>query len=339
MPAVSVIVPNYNHAPFLRRRLDTIFKQSFRDFEVILLDDNSTDSSRSILSEYALRPQVRLDFNEVNSGSTFKQWNKGVGLARGKYVWIAESDDYADARLLERLVPLLDSDPVISLAYCRSRFVTADDQVGTFVDCYLADPDRWTSDFCQHGREACCSYFLPANPIANASAVLFRKEVYEQIGGADHNLRLCGDWKLWTAMALKGKIAYVCEPLNYFRLHGSSVRSTSGRVATDVKEYLEVTRWILEHVKITTTLLEKTCDARAELWVPAILSLRVPLSSKRAILDDVCALDPYPLRRVLRPAVATARRKILRHWRQIRSILQSPPEQEHTPPRKPLVRG
>ena len=140
-------------------------------------------------------------------------------------------------------------------------------------------------------------------------------------------------------MALKGKIAYVCEPLNYFRLHGSSVRSTSGRVATDVKEYLEVTRWILEHVKITTTLLEKTCDARAELWVPAILSLRVPLSSKRAILDDVCALDPYPLRRVLRPAVATARRKILRHWRQIRSLLVSPPEPEHTPPRKPSVRA
>jgi glycosyltransferase involved in cell wall biosynthesis len=337
MPTVSVIVPNYNHARFLRRRLATIFKQSFQDFEVILLDDNSTDSSRSILREYALRPQVRLDFNNVNSGSTFSQWNKGVGLARGKYVWIAESDDYADARLLERLVPLLDSDPAISFAYCRSRFVTSDDQVGTFVDCYLADPDRWTSNFCQNGREACCSYFLPANPIANASAVLFRKEVYEQIGGADQNLRLCGDWKVWAAMALMGKIAYICEPLNYFRLQGGSVRSTSGRAATDVREYLAVTRWIMEHVTITTTLWEKTCDARAELWVPAILSLRVPLSSKRAILDDVRAMDPYPLRRVLRPAVATARRKVLRHWRQIRSLLVSPAETENAPPRKPSI--
>jgi len=337
MPAVTVIVPNYNHAHFLRRRLDTIFEQSFQDFEVILLDDNSTDSSRSILNEYALRPHVRLDFNEVNSGSTFRQWNKGVGLARGEYVWIAESDDYADARLLERLVPLLDSDPAISLAYCRSRFVTADDQVGTFVDSYLDDPDRWTSDFCQNGREACCSYFLPANPIANASAVLFRKEVYDQIGGADQNLRLCGDWKLWTAMALKGKIAYVCESLNYFRVQAKSVRSTSGRAATDVKEYLAVTRWMLEHVPITATLLEKTCAARAQLWVPAILSLRVPLSSKRAILDDVRTIDPYPLRRVLRPAIATARLKALRHWCQIRSLLVSPTEPEHPPPRKPSV--
>jgi glycosyltransferase involved in cell wall biosynthesis len=335
MPVVSIIVPNYNHERFLRRRLDTIFEQSFRDFEVILLDDNSTDSSRSILSEYALRPQVRLDFNEVNSGSTSRQWNKGVGLARGKYVWIAESDDYADEHLLERLVPLLNSDPAISLAYCRSRFVTAEDQVGTFADCYLAEPDRWTSDFCQNGREACCSYFLPVNPIANASAVLFRKEVYEQIGGADQNLRLCGDWKVWTAMALKGKIAYICEPLNYFRQQGSSVRITSGRAATDIKEYLAVTRWIMEHVTITTTLREKTCNARADLWVPAILSLRVPLSSKRAILDDVRAMDPYPLRRVLRPAVATARRKALRHWRQFRSLV-SPAEPQHPPPRKTI---
>ena len=99
----GVIVPNYNHARFLRQRLDSILAQTFQDFELILLDDCSTDESRTILEEYARDPRVRLDFNEVNSGSPFKQWNKGVRFARGKYVWIAESDDYADPRLLEAL--------------------------------------------------------------------------------------------------------------------------------------------------------------------------------------------------------------------------------------------
>src|SRR5580658_382186 len=101
MPTVSVIVPNYNHARFLHRRIDTILAQTFQDFELILLDDCSTDESSSILREYGSDARVRLEFNEVNSGSPFKQWNKGVRLAQGKYIWMAESDDYAAPRLLE----------------------------------------------------------------------------------------------------------------------------------------------------------------------------------------------------------------------------------------------
>src|SRR5437899_5669846 len=102
-PRVSVIVPNYNHARYLRKRIETVLAQTYQDFEVILLDDGSTDESREILSSYASGSRVRAEFNERNSGPPFKQWNKGVGLAQGKYVWIAESDDYADPTVLERL--------------------------------------------------------------------------------------------------------------------------------------------------------------------------------------------------------------------------------------------
>ena len=119
-PKVSVVVPNYNHARFLPKRIDSILGQTFQDFELILLDDCSTDDSRSILSRYADDPRVRIEFNAVNSGSTFKQWNKGVRLARGEYVWLAESDDYADERLLERLVSVLEAEPEVTFAYCRS---------------------------------------------------------------------------------------------------------------------------------------------------------------------------------------------------------------------------
>ena len=120
MPNVSVIVPNYNHARFLRQRLDSILAQSFQDFELILLDDCSTDDSRTILKEYARGPRVRLELNEANSGSPFKQWNKGVRLAQGRYVWIAESDDYADTRFLERMVPVLEEHPIVQFVFCRS---------------------------------------------------------------------------------------------------------------------------------------------------------------------------------------------------------------------------
>src|SRR5690242_21921320 len=89
-PTVSVIIPNYNHARYLPRRIESVLRQSYQDFELILMDDASTDDSREVLSLYLSDPRVRVQFNEVNSGSPFKQWNKGVKLARGKYVWIAE---------------------------------------------------------------------------------------------------------------------------------------------------------------------------------------------------------------------------------------------------------
>src|SRR5712671_345349 len=113
-PTVSVIIPNYNHARFLRQRVDSVLGQTFQDFELILLDDCSTDERQSIIPENAADPRVRMEFNEKNSGSTFKQWNKGVRLARGEYVWIAESDDYAEPQLLEKLVSRLNAEPSVA---------------------------------------------------------------------------------------------------------------------------------------------------------------------------------------------------------------------------------
>lgn len=329
MPTVSVIVPNYNHAKFLRQRIETILAQTYRDFELILLDDGSTDGSRAILSEYASAPparakspdriNVRLDFNEANSGSPFKQWNKGVRLAQGKYIWMAESDDYADPRFLERVAGALEAEPEATFAYCRSWRTTADDRVDGFGDYNLPDPQRWTADFCVDGRELCAKYFALITPVPNASSVVFRKDAYERAGGADESLRLCGDWKMWAAMALEGKVAYVSEPLNYFRYHGNTARGSTERDGVAAKEFLHVSRWVLERVSVPKAQLDEIRKARAGGWVPVVLSLRTPPELRREILESARALDPHPYRWVLRPALATVGRKIQRHWRDLRS--------------------
>jgi len=102
MPKVSVIVPNYNHAPYLRQRIESILNQTYQDFEVILLDDCSTDNSRDILNNYRNQSKVsHCIFNAVNGKSAFQQWQKGVQLAKGEYIWIAESDDWAEPEFLE----------------------------------------------------------------------------------------------------------------------------------------------------------------------------------------------------------------------------------------------
>ncbi len=108
-PVVSVIVPNYNHERYLEKRLDSIFSQSFRDFEVILLDDASTDNSMDVLMKYAHHADVRIVPGETNSGSPFKQWLKGIDMATSDILWIAESDDICDPELLRTLLPVFDN--------------------------------------------------------------------------------------------------------------------------------------------------------------------------------------------------------------------------------------
>lgn len=359
MAKVSVIVPNYNHAQFLPQRMESILGQTFQDFELILLDDCSTDESRSILDKYRGDPRVRIVFNKSNSGNTFKQWNKGTRLAHGEYVWIAESDDYAEERLLERLVDVLDKEPEVVFAYCRSWRVTKDGRRDGFADWYLADVDpyRWTTDFCADGREECRKHFVHTNSVPNASAVVFRKSIYERVGGADERLIFCGDWKLWVSMAFEGRIAYLGEPLNYYREHDATVRrkTQTGRGAG---EYIKMVRWMLERVTPTSNILEKALSTASFYWVPAVLNRSVPFDQRSAVLSDARAIDPYAsqrlslhwipvvldrrvpfaerwallsdarafdphaLRRLVRPILVAVRLKLARHYRQVQQLFE-----------------
>lgn len=323
MPTVSVVVPNYNHARFLRQRIDSILAQTFQDFELILLDDCSTDDSRTILSEYASDPRARLEFNETNSGGAFKQWNRAIRLARGEYVWIAESDDYADPSFLQRLLPEIDKQQAVTFAYCRSRQASPDGRVLGFADWYMTvwDPGQFASDFCMDGREMCQRYFSRINPVPNASAVLFRKEVYWRAGGADESLRLCGDWKLWAGMALEGRVAYLAEPLNFYRMHGGTLRGHTESAKVHVVEDLQLCRWVMDRVGLPEDLREPVRNFKASLWVPALISSNASLSTKRKVLKEVRAFDPRPFHRIPRPLLSTLRLKIRRHWREMRSAM------------------
>ena len=84
MKKVTVIMPNYNHAPYLKQRMDSILAQDYPNFEVILLDDASTDNSAEVLSEYTKHPKVKkIIVNDTNSGNTFLQWLRGIKEATG----------------------------------------------------------------------------------------------------------------------------------------------------------------------------------------------------------------------------------------------------------------
>jgi len=212
-PKVSVIVPNYNHARFLRQRLDSIFNQTFQDFEVIILDDCSTDNSKEVIEEYRNRSQVsHIVYNETNSGSPFKQWAKGFDLAQGEYIWIAESDDWAELNFLEALTNILSIDNQLGLVFCESYWEYPNKSI---IPSILQPSSRY------NGIEFIKTKQIIKNNIINASSVIFRKVFLPQIKTDFQEFKGSGDYLFWSYLCENSDVYYCNLLLNHFRQHHS----------------------------------------------------------------------------------------------------------------------
>jgi hypothetical protein len=245
MPRVSVIVPNYNHAKFLRQRLVSILNQTYQDFELIVLDDASSDNSLDVIRECLGGYPHRLVVNDFNSGSTFSQWDRGVSLARGEFVWIAESDDVAEVNFLERLVAALDQSEA-AFAYSQSLCIDAESCVFGTIKGWTDDysPHLWASDFLVDGNFFCVSFMAIKCVIPNASAVLFRRNLYLSPFSIMEGIELIGDYLLWAELAMNRQVAYVATPLNLFRFHSGTVRMAKRQVY--LQECISCTAHILD---------------------------------------------------------------------------------------------
>lgn len=250
MPMVSVIVPNYNHAAFLKERIESILAQTYQDFELILLDDYSTDCSRSVLQAYARHPRVSaLVMNDTNTGNTFVQWDRGIRLARGRYIWMAESDDVADPHFLEATVRALEANR--EAVMCLTGSILIDEHSRPLA---RASRDRWeeTGEVkCFDGREYVHHNLLYRNYVYNASMVVFRRDVYAGIDKSFQRLRCAGDWQFWVEMALTGPVLEVRSKLNRFRQHSNKVTVRGRITGEDASDTIKLLGYLLPRVHIS----------------------------------------------------------------------------------------
>lgn len=243
IPTVSVIVPNFNHAGFLRERLESILGQTYRNLEVIVLDDCSTDGSREIIESYRGRVS-KIIYNEQNGGSAFRQWRKGINEASGEYVWIAESDDVAMPSLVEELMKPMLSHSDCAYSFCRCGLIDTD---GREMGYHLHQknlPSRrrvWDGDRFIH------KYLSRSNMVVNASGVILRRSFAVGLDDSFVRYRSCGDWLFWILMAGKGKVAFCPEVLNKYRQHGGNVTSSLRVLGVGQEESAAVKRYIREN--------------------------------------------------------------------------------------------
>lgn len=241
-PLVSVVIPNYNYGRYLEARIQSILNQTYPNIELILLDDASTDDSKDILERYKGHAKVaHVVFNTINTGSPFVQWNRGITLAKGKYIWIAEADDLCEPVLLEKLIPVMEQHSQAAIAFAGSYLIDEENHV------MKNDMNKWKNpshSYAVYDGKAYAEHNLYwRSYIANASSAVFRKDFVDEARMKQcMQMRCSGDWLFWFYLTLKGDVIERYELLNRFRQHTQKVTAKAEINGKGKNEDIEIIR-------------------------------------------------------------------------------------------------
>ena len=296
---VSAIIPNYNYAHYINERIDSILNQKYPIYELIILDDKSSDNSVDIINEKIQKiktdyPDLKVKFivNKTNSGNVFKQWAKAFETATGDYIWIAEADDLSSKYFLSTVMQGFNKSSVI-MSYAESNAIDENgkmfkENLRDWIDIY--GTNRWSEDYISSGKDELKNVLCINNTIANVSSVVFKnnkKIDFKKYLKESQKYILAGDWYFYSMVLLQGDIAYYSRSLNYHRIHSNSVTHTTDNFV-HYKEILKIQENIKSNVKISKKVNE------------LIELRRKDLRTNLCISDDEIYYDSISLKELLK---------------------------------------
>lgn len=215
-PLVSVIVPVYNGAAFLRESLDSILRQTYAPLEIIVLDDASTDATPDILREYSSR--IRSIRQIVNLGQ-FENVNMGLRLASGEFVAVFHADDIYESTIVEREVEFLLNHPDVGAVFCLDRFI---DEKGIIYG-RLELPPHWREKSVLHYGDLLPEILSHKNRFLRTPGAMVRASVYRELGYfAPAPFGIAADLEMWLRIARRYPLGLLHEYLfSYRHFHGS----------------------------------------------------------------------------------------------------------------------
>lgn len=218
---VSVIIPSYNHAEFIGQAIKSVLNQSYKNFELIISDDNSNDESRNIIESFR-DPRIIKIYRKENIGAV-ENLNNAIKIARGKYIAILNSDDYWKEEKLEKQVDVLDKNQSYGAVFSNCEFI--DDKGKLLTRKNYIYYDIFKQDNLSRG-EWLCKFFFEQNCLCHPS-VLIRKDVYDKVGGYDPTLRQLPDFKMWINVVKNTNIYILEDKLVYFRILNNKTNSSA----------------------------------------------------------------------------------------------------------------
>ena len=262
--AVTAILPNYNYARHVLRRVKEVLSQTYPVSEIIILDDASTDNSVEVIKKAIIeikkfdpKINVKVKVNKENSGNVFSQWQQGIKLATSDYIWICELDDSAKKDFLREVMRPFENRNVV-ISYCNSKSINKNgkpvikDDFRKFKD--VLRRGRGLGGYVVDGIDEIDKNLAVYNSIPNVSSVVFKNQArLVDILNTAKKFKLCGDWYFYIEVCKLGKIAYSSRVLNLHRIHKRSVTSS-----TDYQKRFEETKAIHRYVNKSLNLSNKT---------------------------------------------------------------------------------
>jgi len=205
MPRVSVIIPCYNYANLVGRAIQSVLDQTYRDFEVIVVDDGSTDNTPEVVGRFGERIRY---IRQANQGPNAAR-NTGIRATDGEFVALLDADDEWLPHKLERQIEVMDAKPNVGLMYANIYLIEG--QSGAIIGTY---PPRFFHE----------GYVLPhlfLHQFVPSPTPLIRRKVFERVGYFDPKTIGSDDWEMWLRIAAQFNFAYVLEPLAKYTVHAS----------------------------------------------------------------------------------------------------------------------
>ncbi len=195
MPAVSIVVPTYNRAERLGETLRSVFNQTCQDFELIVVDDGSTDDTQKVVNSF---PRVQYISKQENHGVS-RARNEGLALAKGRYICFLDSDDLWDEKKLQTQVQWMGDNPNCQVCYTDEIWIRKGVRVNQ-----MNKHRKYSGDIFRHCLPLC---------IVSPSSAMLRAELFDEIGNFDESLPACEDYDLWLRIAEKYPFHFIEEPL------------------------------------------------------------------------------------------------------------------------------
>lgn len=234
-PLVSVYITNYNYERFIRQSIDCIFEQSFKNWELIIIDDGSSDGSRSIIEEYRKYSQVTIIYQQ-NKGLNITN-NVAMRVAKGKYIMRLDADDYLVPHALERMAETLEADDKLGLVFPDYYYVDAEGHI--------------TGEEKRHNFEKEVSLY---DQPAHGACTMIRLSFLKKIGGYNESFTCQDGYDLWLKFITHYSVRNVTEPLFYYRRHGSNLTTNEERIL-ETRRAIKKTFLDLQSVEEATVLV------------------------------------------------------------------------------------
>lgn len=206
-PLITVYITNYNYARFLKKAIDSVLLQSFSDFELLIIDDGSTDDSKKIIESYSSNLKIKIIYQH-NKGLNVTN-NIAARAATGKYIIRLDADDYFATNALEQMSGKLETNPKLGMVFPNYYYIDENDQI-------IGEEIRHNFD---------TNEVSVLDQPAHGACTMIRTAFLNEIGGYDESFNCQDGYELWIKFTQRFKVSNLKEPLFYYRKHGSNLTS------------------------------------------------------------------------------------------------------------------